>query len=268
MHLPTAPFHDVPTQTQATARIRRAPCDEDDSSTAPTARRARRALRRATGAATAAVTLLTPATLHAAHGTGADVSALVAAAALGLAWLVVVRLLVTTVAVLASALPGVTGTLARRIADAVSPRFVRSTVRIACGIAVAATPLSGAAVALADPPPPPVVTASLPSTTVRLVAAPAVPVLDRQVTVRSVPTAPSPPVAQPRRVVVVRPGDTLWSIAARELGPRSTDAQIAAAWPRWYRANAHVIGPDAGTIRPGQHLRVPDASSRTTRAAS
>ena len=241
---------------------------EDDSPTAPTARRARRALLVSTGAATAAVTLLTPATLHAARGAGADVSALVAAAALGLAWLVVVRLLVTTVAVLASTLPGVTGTLARRIADAVSPRFVRSTVRIACGVAVAATPLSGAAVALAEPPPPPVVTASLPSTTVRLVAAPAVPVLDRQVTVRSVRTAPSPPVAQPRRVVVVRPGDTLWSIAARELGPRATDEQIAAAWPRWYRTNAEVIGPDAGTIRPGQHLRVPDVSGRTTRAAS
>jgi resuscitation-promoting factor RpfA len=239
----------------------------DDSPTAPPARRARRALVASTGAAATAVTLLTPATLDAARGAAADLSALVAAAALGLAWVVVVRLLAATVAVLASALPGVSGTLAGRVAHRVSPRFARSTVRIACSLAVAGTPLAGSAVAFADPPHPPAVTRSVPGSTVRLVAAPVVPVLDRQVT---------PPLPQdrqvtqpaPRRVVVVRPGDTLWAIAARELGPRATDAQVAAAWPAWYATNAEVIGPDAGTIRPGQRLHVPDTSSPTTRAAS
>ena len=61
---------------------------------------------------------------------------------------------------------------------------------------------------------------------------------------------------QPVTVVVVR-GDTLWDIAARHLGPAATPAQIAAAWPAWYAANAATIGPDPGLIRPGQVLLVP-----------
>ncbi len=60
--------------------------------------------------------------------------------------------------------------------------------------------------------------------------------------------------------VVVRPGDTLWGIAARHLGPRASTASVAAAWPRWYRANAAAVGADPHLIRPGLRLRpVPDA---------
>lgn len=62
------------------------------------------------------------------------------------------------------------------------------------------------------------------------------------------------------RVVTVRRGDTLWSIAAGQLdGP--TAEQIAAAWPRWYAANRDVIGPDPDLIRPGQQLHRPSTSS-------
>ena len=57
--------------------------------------------------------------------------------------------------------------------------------------------------------------------------------------------------------VVVRRGDSLWSIAARQLGPGADAAQIAAAWPRWYAANRTVIGPDPDHIRPGQVLVPP-----------
>lgn len=60
----------------------------------------------------------------------------------------------------------------------------------------------------------------------------------------------------PATVTVVR-GDTLWGIAARHLPAGATDAQIAAAWPAWYAANAATIGPDAGLILPGQVLTVP-----------
>lgn len=63
--------------------------------------------------------------------------------------------------------------------------------------------------------------------------------------------------AQPRQVVVVR-GDTLWSIAARALGPEATPAQIAAEWPRWYAANRDVIGPNPDIIRPGEILTAPN----------
>jgi nucleoid-associated protein YgaU len=58
-------------------------------------------------------------------------------------------------------------------------------------------------------------------------------------------------------VVVVHEGDSLWSIAARHLGPTTTDAQIAAEWPRWWAANRDVIGPDPSLIYPGQRLRPP-----------
>ncbi|HLS24723.1 MAG TPA: hypothetical protein VK063_02485 [Beutenbergiaceae bacterium] len=59
---------------------------------------------------------------------------------------------------------------------------------------------------------------------------------------------------------VVQPGDTLWSLAAEQLGAGATDAQIAAAWPRWHQENADVIGPDPDLIHPDQALHVPGGS--------
>jgi nucleoid-associated protein YgaU len=83
-------------------------------------------------------------------------------------------------------------------------------------------------------------------------------VLDRGVVV---PTPdPQPPTTSSARLVQVRPGDSLWRIAARELGRRPSARDVSAAWPQWYRANADVIGPDPDLIRPGQQLRVPEAS--------
>ncbi|GGC87525.1 hypothetical protein GCM10011512_13090 [Tersicoccus solisilvae] len=57
----------------------------------------------------------------------------------------------------------------------------------------------------------------------------------------------------------VMAGDTLWSLAARQLGPLATDLEIARQWPRWHELNREVIGPDPGLIRPGQILQVPSA---------
>ncbi|MEU4603025.1 LysM peptidoglycan-binding domain-containing protein [Kribbella sp. NPDC023972] len=57
--------------------------------------------------------------------------------------------------------------------------------------------------------------------------------------------------------VVVKPGDTLWSIAATELGPNATPEDVAARWPAWYAANRQLIGPDPDLILPGQVLRIP-----------
>lgn len=59
--------------------------------------------------------------------------------------------------------------------------------------------------------------------------------------------------------VVVRKGDSLWSIAARELGRSATAAAIAARWPDWYATNRQVIGTDPDLILPGQVLRIPPA---------
>ncbi|MBJ2120990.1 LysM peptidoglycan-binding domain-containing protein [Arthrobacter sp. MSA 4-2] len=58
--------------------------------------------------------------------------------------------------------------------------------------------------------------------------------------------------------VVVRGGDSLWSIAAARLGPLASDAEIAASWPRWYARNASMIGPDPNLLTPGQTLAAPD----------
>ncbi|NKX53830.1 LysM peptidoglycan-binding domain-containing protein [Arthrobacter mobilis] len=57
--------------------------------------------------------------------------------------------------------------------------------------------------------------------------------------------------------VTVRAGDTLWQIAARDLGSLATDAEIAAHWPRWYAANREAIGADPGFLLPGQLLTPP-----------
>jgi nucleoid-associated protein YgaU len=53
--------------------------------------------------------------------------------------------------------------------------------------------------------------------------------------------------------VTVRPGDSLWSIAERHLGPSAT----VGYWHRIYDRNAAVIGPDPDLILPGQRLELP-----------
>ena len=73
---------------------------------------------------------------------------------------------------------------------------------------------------------------------------------------RASPAVP-PPRNLPGAAVTVRPGDSLWAIAARALGGHATNARIAAAWPQWWAANRSRIGPDPGLIRPGQHLVPP-----------
>lgn len=65
---------------------------------------------------------------------------------------------------------------------------------------------------------------------------------------RSAPTAAE---------VVVRAGDSLWSLTARHLGPGATDAEVAATWPSWWQHNRAVIGDDPDLLLPGQTLAVP-----------
>jgi len=83
-----------------------------------------------------------------------------------------------------------------------------------------------------------------PVTEPRLVAA--VPVRSA----RQLPNAAAPEVA-------VRAGDSLWTIAARALGPAAGDVEIAAHWPSWYEANRNVIGADPNVLLPGQVLKPP-----------
>lgn len=63
--------------------------------------------------------------------------------------------------------------------------------------------------------------------------------------------------SRPRAAVLVRPGDCLWTITTRALGPGATTARVAATWPGWWRSNRAVIGPDPDVVLPGQRLRPP-----------
>lgn len=79
---------------------------------------------------------------------------------------------------------------------------------------------------------------------------------------RAVAAAPPPgdvehgPTGQPR-TVLVRPGDSLWSLAARDLPATSPAALVTARWHAIYAANHSLIGPDPDVIVPGQRLRLP-----------
>lgn len=74
---------------------------------------------------------------------------------------------------------------------------------------------------------------------------------------------PDRPIASPPRTVadpaavVVRPGDTLWAIAARHLPAGATDAEIVRACARWHAGNRDVIGADPNLIFPTQRLAPP-----------
>ncbi len=63
--------------------------------------------------------------------------------------------------------------------------------------------------------------------------------------------------AQISEEVAVRGGDTLWSIAARHLGPDAGADDVARAWPLWWQLNRGVIGDDPDLIVPGQILQAP-----------
>ncbi|HEY8717904.1 LysM peptidoglycan-binding domain-containing protein [Pengzhenrongella sp.] len=61
--------------------------------------------------------------------------------------------------------------------------------------------------------------------------------------------------------VTVRPGDSLWAIAADHLPADASATDIAAEWPRWYESSRAVVGGDPDHIQPGQSLTAPPADS-------
>ena len=62
--------------------------------------------------------------------------------------------------------------------------------------------------------------------------------------------------------VTVQPGDSLWRIAARTLGPGASDADIDNAWRAWYFTNQQVVGDDPDQIVPGQQLTAPTVAGQ------
>ncbi|MGY4643072.1 LysM peptidoglycan-binding domain-containing protein [Cellulomonas sp. URHB0016] len=128
------------------------------------------------------------------------------------------------------------------------------------GISAASSSQAAAEPTTNDPVPP-----SAPAASVATSTAPSEP--EATASTRTSPAAHllAPPVRQipeagPATVVVLR-GDSLWRIAARHLPAGADDAQVAAAWPAWYAANAELIGADPGALLPGQVLVVPPTAT-------
>ena len=68
--------------------------------------------------------------------------------------------------------------------------------------------------------------------------------------------------------VVVRPGDSLWSISQRHLGPNATPQRVADAAERIHALNRGRIGADPNLIFVGQELSLPPALSEGPTGAS
>jgi nucleoid-associated protein YgaU len=135
------------------------------------------------------------------------------------------------------------------------PTGVRRLVLAACGVAVVASGVALPAHA-EDRHDDPAVLAGLPfpdrPTTLSTLG------LAFEVAQAAAPRRPAPPPGPERTSsVVVRDGDTLWSIAAARL-PRAGNDAIGRACGRLYQLNRAVIGDDPDLIRPGQRLRLPD----------
>lgn len=87
---------------------------------------------------------------------------------------------------------------------------------------------------------------------------------DRAVSSVATPRAahPAPPNASPASAptatVRVRPGDTLWAIAAATARPGE---HVDDRWRAIWSANRDVIGPDPDLILPGQQLSLPTTPS-------
>jgi nucleoid-associated protein YgaU len=168
--------------------------------------------------------------------------AALAAAAAGWLWVL------TTVVVLEASGAGRRGR-SRRV-----PGVVRRVVLLACGVAV----VGASGPALAGPGALPADPGSGSGTGIQ-----GLPLPDRATGGATLAWLAEATVAARRvddratRTVLVRAGDSLWSIAAEDLAPTADDAAVAAHWRRIYDLNRVVIGPDPDVIHPGQRLELP-----------
>lgn len=66
---------------------------------------------------------------------------------------------------------------------------------------------------------------------------------------------------RPPAVLVVGPGDSLWTLARGRLGGDAPAARVLALTVALHRANRAVVGADPDLVHPGQRLRVPPTPS-------
>ena len=220
-----------------------------------------------------------------------------AAVTLGIAalWLVALWLAIGLAAVAVTTIPGRVGSGAGRLARQLLPAVVLRAVAGMAGISVLIAPVAaGAKAASGGPgtsgtasaagmtapgwptdtgplraipigwptdqaPQPAVAQPPIPSPSLPMSPAPGSPASSHA----RAAAHPAPDTSALEDDVPVRPGDALWLIAARRLGPDASEAEIADAWPRWYAANERVIGADPSFIQPGQVLHPPSDQTST-----
>lgn len=144
-----------------------------------------------------------------------------------------------------------------------APARWRRLMLLACGVALSA----GAMAPAQALPGPAASSAAAPAeaggVTGSAVALRGLPLPDRPTDHRGAGASSAATTAATRAVrrVVVRPGDTLWSLARDDLPPadRTSDAAIGVHWRALHRLNLGVLGPDPDLIVPGQRLTLPSA---------
>ncbi|HSF26645.1 MAG TPA: hypothetical protein VLC50_03915, partial [Actinomycetes bacterium] len=185
---------------------------------------------------------------------------LLAVVALAAAWALLSWLAMGVAVCALASSPRALGGVLVRAAEVLTPALLRRLVGALVGGAVLVGPVFGAQAATASQDlgaaraAVPMSVAAGPGHAGPGAGAPAPVVFDRPEAVRPVS-------------VVVRPGDALWTIAARALAASGVDpspAEIAAEWPRWHAANRQVIGDDPDLLRPGQVLAPPAPPARPT----
>jgi nucleoid-associated protein YgaU len=188
------------------------------------------------------------------HAWVADVGVDRAAAQLASAtlWCAAVWVAIGVLSATAGALPGAVGRAADALARVLLPRMLYRVIAGATGVGLVLSPMvAGAATSPSARP-----SSAVPAwPTDNTLPAPTWP---------SVAPHVAKPAPRPHRAtgpassesVTVRPGDTLWSIAAAHTDRRAS-ARVARTWPRWYAANRAVIGADPNHIVPGQVLHTP-----------
>jgi hypothetical protein len=216
----------------------------------------------APAAAGAALLLTAPApgtavgTLQTATAAPDPLAPLLALVAL-IAWALVGWLLLVAAGSLATRLPGTAGRVAAAGTRRVAPAAVRRLVEVSLGLTVAVGALGASPAAASPQIPPPAAAATL-----DWPAEPPSPVPSLDWNPGSADhVAPRSHVAT--TPVVVRPGDSLWSVAADHLPPCASNAQIARAWPTWWAANRTAVGADPDLIHPGLPLTPPAQHSPT-----
>jgi hypothetical protein len=202
--------------------------------------------------AAAVVWRLRPGSTPASHSPDADI----VLAAGWLAWVLAGYLCVAVAATSLARIAGGLGVGGQSLAR-IAPARLRRVVDTILTVGVAATLVAGPAVDLASAATPPTashrtVTGSPLDWPGLAARAPAAPAHHRHH--QAAPAGPAAP-----SVVVVQPGDSLWAIAARQLGPGASGAAITTAWHAWYAANRAVIGPNPSVIHAGQRLVAPAA---------